>query len=165
MSNQIAAKIIDRLRDSGQWLVVAESLTGGQLSASFVDIPGASDVFLGGLVAYRTQLKSVWLGVDSELLQQRGAVDSEVARQMAIGAAAGAATVLNLNVNQIVAIATTGVAGPTEQDGKPVGKVFVAIAIGKTTHVAEFDFTGSRDEIREQASNQAIQLAWEQISR
>lgn len=165
MSNQIAAKIIDRLRDSGQWLVVAESLTGGQLSASFVDIPGASDVFLGGLVAYRTQLKSVWLGVDSELLQQRGAVDSEVARQMAIGAAAGAATDLNLNVNQIVAIATTGVAGPTEQDGKPVGKVFVAIAIGETTHVAEFDFTGSRDQIREQASNQAIQLAWEQISR
>ncbi|MEY4981381.1 MAG: hypothetical protein RL174_719 [Actinomycetota bacterium] len=164
MVNQIAAKIIDHLREAGLFLATAESLTGGQLSAKFVDIPGASDVFMGGLVTYQTGLKSAWLGVDPELLNVRGAVDPEVARQMALGVAARAATDLKLDRNKVVAIATTGVAGPTEQDGQPVGKVFIAVAIGENVRIEELALTGNRDQIRTAASEQALQLAWEQIS-
>lgn len=164
MVNQIAAKIIDRLREAGQFLATAESLTGGQLSATLVEIPGASDVFLGGLVTYQTGLKSAWLEVDRQLLKDRGAVDPEVARQMALGVAARAATDLKLDRNKVVAIAATGVAGPTGQDGQPVGKVFIAIAIGENVRIEELALTGNREQIRTAASEQALQLAWEQIS-
>ena len=155
MVNQIAAKIIDHLREAGLFLATAESLTGGQLSAKFVDVPGASDVFMGGLVTYKTGLKSAWLGVDPELLNVRGAVDPEVARQMALGVAARAATDLELDPNKVVAIATTGVAGPTGQDGQP---------IGENVRIEELALTGNREQIRTAASEQALQLAWEQIS-
>ena len=164
MTNKIAAKIIDHLREAGLFLATAESLTGGQLSAKFVEIPGASDVFLGGLVTYQTGLKSAWLGVDPELLNVRGAVDPEVARQMALGVAARVATDLELDQNKVVAIATTGVAGPTEQDGQPVGKVFIAIAMGDNVRIAELALSGTREQIRAAASELALQLAWEQIS-
>lgn len=164
MIKQIAAKIIDRLRDTGQFLAIAESLTGGQLSAKFVEVPGASDVFLGGVVAYQTRLKSTWLGVGSELLNTRGAVDPEVARQMAIGVADRAASDLGIDRKKVAAIATTGVAGPTEQDGQPVGRVFIAISIGQNVHIAELALAGTREEIRTAATDQALQLAWEQIS-
>ena len=164
MTNKIAAKIIDHLREAGLFLATAESLTGGQLSAKFVEIPGASDVFLGGLVTYQTGLKSAWLGVDPELLNVRGAVDAEVARQMALGVVARVATDLELDHNKVVAIATTGVAGPTEQDGQPVGKVFIAIAMGDNVRIAELALSGTREQIRASAAELALQLAWEQIS-
>ncbi|MEY4322039.1 MAG: hypothetical protein RL167_767 [Actinomycetota bacterium] len=165
MNDELAGQIIDRLRSQGLFLAVAESLTGGDLSSRFVSIPGASDVFLGGVVAYQTALKNKWLGVDSELLERRGAVDPDVAAQMAAGVAKNAADALGIDRERIFGLATTGVAGPTEQDGQPVGKVFVAIVRGDLSTVVELDHTGNRTEIRAQAALAALAALWEQIAQ
>ncbi|MFF3644680.1 CinA family protein [Streptomyces sp. NPDC002564] len=104
----------------GETLAVAESLTGGLVAAEITAVPGASKVFRGSVTAYATELKRDVLGVDGTLLDERGAVDPEVARQMADGVR----TVLRADWG----IATTGVAGPDPQDGQPVGTVYVAIS-------------------------------------
>jgi nicotinamide-nucleotide amidase len=80
-----AAALLSALGEKGLHLAVAESLTGGLLTSAFVDIPGASKVFLGSIVAYQTELKHQLLGVSRPLLQEQGAVDAEVVAQMASG--------------------------------------------------------------------------------
>ena len=82
----LAERIVAELTRRGERVAVAESLTGGLLASAFVDVPGASAVFGGGVVAYSTVFKAHLLGVDQALLDERGAVDPEVARQMASGA-------------------------------------------------------------------------------
>ena len=101
-------------------MATAESLTGGLVCAALTDVPGASAVVRGAVVAYATELKAQVLGVDPDLLATGGAVQAEVARQMATGVC----RVLGADVG----VATTGVAGPDPQDGHPVGTVFVAVA-------------------------------------
>jgi nicotinamide-nucleotide amidase len=115
-----ASKIVENLTAQGLSLAVSESLTGGLLSDAIVQVPGASATYRGAIVAYVTTMKSALLGVPDELLAERGAVDPDVADAMARGTrrAFGAD----------VALATTGVAGPTEQDGQPVGRVFIGLA-------------------------------------
>ncbi len=120
----VAAEVLRLLRERGETLAVAESLTGGLVAAEVTAVPGASQAFRGSLTAYATELKRDVLGVDGGLLAARGAVDAEVAAQMATGVR----TLLGADWG----IATTGVAGPTPQDGQPVGTVFVAVA-GPTT--------------------------------
>ncbi|WP_030542748.1 CinA family protein [Streptomyces albus] len=104
----------------GETLAVAESLTGGLVAAELTGVPGASRVLRGAVTAYATDLKHTLLGVDGALLAERGAVDAEVARQMA----GGVRRLLGADWG----IATTGVAGPDPQDGQPVGTVYVAVA-------------------------------------
>lgn len=161
----VAAQALEALRTRGLFLVTAESLTGGSLAASFVEIPGASDVFLGGLIAYQTPLKSKWLGVDTQLLAANGAVDAEVAEQMAEGARNKVAKDLTLEPDRVAAIATTGVAGPLEQDGKSVGVTFIAVAQAGHTAVFEYLFSGDRNQIRTQAVAQAVLNLREEISK
>ncbi len=115
-----AALVIARLVEREQTLAGAESLTGGLLADSLVSVPGASAVFRGSAVTYATDAKHLVLGVDEALLAQRGAVDPDVARAMSLGAR----TLYRAHWT----VATTGVAGPTEQDGKPVGLAYVGIA-------------------------------------
>ena len=101
--------VIAAARRSGQRIAVAESLTGGWLCSALVSVPGASAVVLGGVVAYATPLKSALLGVDTELLRQRGPVDPAVAEQMARGVRTACAVD---GRPAEIGIATTGVAGP-----------------------------------------------------
>lgn len=115
-----AVGLVRRLVSLGQSVGCAESLTGGLVVARLVDTAGASAVVRGGLVAYASDLKASLLGVDRQLLAARGAVDPDVALQMA----AGARRVLGADWG----LATTGVAGPDPQDGMPVGCVFVAVS-------------------------------------
>ncbi|CAM5438970.1 CinA family protein OS=Streptomyces alboniger OX=132473 GN=CP975_26545 PE=4 SV=1 [Streptomyces alboniger] len=115
-----ASELVRILAARGETLAVAESLTGGLVAAELTGVPGASKVFRGSVTAYATDLKRDVLGVDGALLDERGAVDAEVARQMARGVRA----VLGADWG----IATTGVAGPDPQDGQAVGTVFVAVA-------------------------------------
>lgn len=115
-----AANVVRALTESGQTLAVAESLTGGLVAAEITGVPGASRVFRGSVTAYATELKHRLLGVDAGLLETRGAVDPQVAAEMAAGVRAA--------LGADWGIATTGVAGPDPQDGKPVGTVFVAVA-------------------------------------
>ncbi|MEU6672540.1 CinA family protein [Streptomyces sp. NPDC046853] len=118
-SAQPAAEVLRLLQTRGETLAVAESLTGGLVAAEVTAVPGASRVFRGSVTAYATELKHRVLGVDGTLLAERGAVDAEVALQMA----AGVRKVMGADWG----IATTGVAGPDPQDGQPVGTVFVAV--------------------------------------
>lgn len=148
-----AAVLLDRLAELGWTIAVAESLTGGLVVASLVDVPGASRVVRGGVVAYATDLKHSVLGVDQTLLDARGAVHPRVARQMARGVrdALGAD-----GVPADVGVATTGVAGPDEQDGQPVGTVHIAVSTPLGTRVDSLVIAGDRDRIRRETTHLAI---------
>ena len=146
-----SAEVVARLVELGQTVGCAESLTGGLVVARLVDTPGASAVVRGGVVAYATPLKASLLGVDADLLASRGAVDPDVAGQMAVGAQ----RVLEADWG----VATTGVAGPEPQDGMPVGCVFVAVAEpGGSVVVERHDLPGGRPEIRAAAVDAALAL-------
>jgi nicotinamide-nucleotide amidase len=146
-----AESVIAALRERRLTLATAESLTGGLVCAALTDIPGASAVICGGVVSYATEIKVTVLGVDRALTEQMGAVDPEVARQMAIGAA----RVLSADIG----LSCTGVAGPDPQDGHDPGLVYVAICdpTGEV-EVVELHLTGSRDEIRLATVEAALEL-------
>ncbi|MFL6139137.1 MAG: CinA family protein [Frankiaceae bacterium] len=131
-------------------LAVAESLTGGLLCAALTDLAGASSVVRGGVVAYATPLKALLLGVPEELLASRGAVDPDVAAAMAAGA--------RTRLGATYGVATTGVAGPSPQDGKPVGTVYVAVATPHGERVAGHRFGGDRAAVRAAATEAALGL-------
>ena len=134
----------------GETLATAESLTGGLVAATLVQIPGISAVFRGGLVVYATELKARLAGVPEDLLAERGPVDPDVAVALARGAR-----------ERCVAdwgIATTGVAGPEPQDGKPVGLVYVAVAGPFGATVRELKLEGNRPVIRTESVTQVLRL-------
>ena len=145
-----AADLVSVLTGRGQTVACAESLTGGLVCAALTDVPGASAVVRGAVVSYATALKATLLGVDPDLLARTGAVDAEVARQMAQG------------VCRVLAsdwgVATTGVAGPDPQDGAAVGTVFVAVAGPGGSRVTEGHFDGDRAAIRAAAVTAALAL-------
>lgn len=146
-----AAAILRRLSGLGQTLAVAESLTGGLLCAALVEVPGASRVFRGGIVAYATDLKHRLVGVPMQLLTARGAVDPEVAVALAAGVrrACGADW----------GVATTGVAGPERQDGAPVGQFHVAVCgPSEPPAVRSRHVDGDRSAIRGAAVRAALDL-------
>ncbi|MER6531919.1 CinA family protein [Streptomyces sp. NPDC001508] len=117
--NSAAAEVVRLLTVRGETLAVAESLTGGLVAAEITAVAGASKCFRGSITAYATDLKHRLLDVDAGLLDRNGAVDPQVAAQMAAGVRAA--------LGADWGIATTGVAGPEPQDGRPVGTVFVAV--------------------------------------
>ncbi|MFD6092302.1 CinA family protein [Oerskovia sp. NPDC060338] len=151
-----AVVVLEAVASRGWTVAVAESLTGGLVCARLVAVPGASAVLRGGVVAYATDLKQSILGVDGELLAERGAVDPDVAREMAQGVAR--------NLGADVGLATTGVAGPDPQDGKAPGLVFVAVATPERTEVRELRLEGGRAEVREGATRGLLGLARATIS-
>jgi len=141
----VAPGLIAELTARGETVAVAESLTGGLVVATLVDVAGASAVVRGGIVAYATPIKHELLGVSASLLETNGAVDPEVARQMA----SGVRTALSVDgVPATWGISTTGVAGPDSQDGKEVGTVFVGIASADGATAYELHLEGDRDAIR-----------------
>ena len=139
-------------------VAVAESLTGGRVAAALTAVPGASAVLRGSVTAYATDLKARLLGVDAALLERVGAVDAEVARQMALG--------VRKVCGADVGIATTGVAGPTEQDGKAVGTVFVAVVGPDPDRVliAPARFDGDRARVQAAATRLALASAVDHLT-
>lgn len=156
-----AADLLDTLVERGWTIACAESLTGGLLISALVDVPGASRAVRGGVVAYDTDVKRAVLGVDADLLVQRGAVDPDVACQMAEGVRSALATAAG---PAQVGLATTGVAGPEPQDGQPVGTVFVAVALPDTTEVRQLQLSGDRSAIRRATVAEVIALAQQTLS-
>ncbi|MCX2181806.1 CinA family protein [Streptomyces sp. SKN60] len=156
-----AARVLELLALRGHTLAVAESLTGGLVAAELTGVPGASKSFRGSVTAYATPLKEQLLGVDGTLLAERGAVDPEVALQMAAGVRA--------RLGADWGIATTGVAGPEPQDGQPVGTVYVAVAgpvreaagAARAGKVAALRLNGDRAEIRRESVRSVLELLWE----
>lgn len=155
MAPQVAGRLLAALEARGWTLAVAESLTGGAVCARLVDVPGASRVLRGGVVAYATDLKETLLGVDGELLAQRGAVDPDVARAMAEG--------VRERLHADVGLATTGVAGPEPQDGRDPGSVHVAVVTPLTWRVASWQFPGERGAVREATVLRLLDLALETV--
>jgi nicotinamide-nucleotide amidase len=135
-----AIDLLATLMGRAQTLAVAESLTGGLLAATIVDVPGASRVFRGGVIPYATDLKTTVVGVDADLLAERGPVDPDVTVALAEGVRVLCRTDWGLS--------TTGVAGPDPQDGVEVGTVYVAVANADRSWVRALSLTGDRPAIR-----------------
>jgi PncC family amidohydrolase len=153
-----AAALIDGCRRKGIKLTVAESCTGGLLCALITDIPGASDVFDCGFVAYSYASKTALLGVDADLVIEAGAVSDQVVAAMADGA--------RKRAHADLAVAITGIAGPgggTKE--KPVGLVYIATAAHDSVVVENNHFTGSRGEIRMQSVKKALAMLNDHLDR
>ena len=149
-------RVIEKLRERGLLLATAESCTGGLCAKRLTDVPGASQVFCGGVVSYTNDVKMRLLGVKEETLAQFGAVSGETAREMAEGArkATGAD----------VAVSVTGVAGPSSDEmGNVVGTVFIAFSSEKETISEKLQLSGDREKIREQSVNAMLWLAMRKI--
>ncbi|MFD4970633.1 CinA family protein [Streptomyces sp. NPDC058424] len=159
-----AVDVVRLLTVRGETVAVAESLTGGLVAAEITAVPGASKVFRGSVTAYATELKHRLLGVDATLLAERGAVDPQVAAQMAAG--------VRKALEADWGIATTGVAGPDPQDGQPVGTVFVAVAGPRVAETGDerggktsaLRLNGGRAEIRMESVRSVLALLLEQIA-
>ena len=131
--------------------MAAESCTGGLLGARLTSVPGASDVFRGGVVAYADEVKARQLGVPAELIAREGAVSAAVAAAMAAG--------VRVRLTADVGIAVTGIAGPGGGTAeKPVGLVHVHAETPDGGHGAEFSFPADRESIRRRAVVTALHL-------
>ncbi len=147
-----ARELIAELTRRGDSVCTVESLTGGLLCAELTDVPGASKVVRGGIVAYTMDAKRDVVSVDAATLAAHGAVSAQAARELARG------------VREIFgatwAISTTGVAGPAEQEDKPVGTVFVAID-GPQDGVRQLALDGDRHAVRQQTCELAVEMLME----
>lgn len=146
---QLVGEVIATLRRRGETICTVESLTGGLLCAHLTEVPGASDVVRGGIVAYTIDAKRDVVAVDPDLLAEHGAVSGAAAEALA----AKARDIFSATW----AISTTGVAGPAEQEGKPVGTVFVTLA-GPASETLTLRLAGDRHAIREQTCESALAL-------
>lgn len=155
-----AELLVAALRERGWTLGVAESLTGGAVASEIVSVPGASATLLGGVVAYATPVKHTLLDVDAGLLAEHGAVHPDVAAQMAEGVRRAVAVDAH---PADVGIATTGIAGPDSPDGQPVGTVHIGVVTPTGARSIPHLFTGTRAEIRAQATAAAIAAALDAV--
>lgn len=145
----IASKVIDALQ--GSTLATAESLTGGGIGAALTGIPGASAVYLGGVISYTDEVKQNVLLVSEHALKTYGAVSAPVAQAMAEGVRA--------LMKADVALSVTGLAGPGgDEFGHSVGTVFIGYADAAGTGVREYHFAGDREAVRQQTILAA--LSW-----
>lgn len=143
--------LVEMLKERHLTLALAESCTGGMVAARIVGVPGASEVFVGGIVSYHDSAKKSFLNVKEETLEQEGAVSAKCAEEMARGGCASAKADICLSV--------TGLAGPEGGTEKiPVGTVFMGCCFREKVVTREFHFTGNRAKIREQAAAHALTL-------
>ncbi|MCF4122975.1 CinA family protein [Antribacter sp. KLBMP9083] len=150
-----APELLEAAAARGWTVGVAESLTGGLVTATLVSVPGASAVLRGGIVAYATDLKAGILGVDADLLNEYGSVDPRVAAQMATG--------VRVATGADIGLATTGVAGPDQQDGKEPGLVYVAVSTPDAEEVRRLDLLGGRSQVIGDAARGVLELAVEML--
>ncbi|MFC4786274.1 CinA family protein [Nocardioides sp. MAHUQ-72] len=137
------------LRAAGHSIATAESLTGGRLAVHFTDVPGASETYLGGVVTYATEVKASVLDVPGTVIERHGVVSAECATAMASGVRALTGASFGLS--------TTGVAGPTEQEGKAPGTVFVGISGPGLLEAVELHLDGGREQVQEQTCTKALE--------
>jgi nicotinamide-nucleotide amidase len=142
--------VCDMMKQLGVSLATMESCTGGMLASTITDVPGSSSCFRGGIVSYQTEIK-IESGVPAEVIEQYGVVSAETAREMA--------RVARERLGASVGIGITGVAGPDEQEGKPVGTVHVAIdAIWEAPRTLSYQFNQGRTAVKRRAVTTALGL-------
>ena len=148
-----AQTVIAALRARGATVATAESLTGGLLCSTLVAVPGASAVVRGGVIAYAAEVKVSMLDVPADLVARAGTVDRDTTRAMAIG--------VRHRLAADYGLASTGVAGPDQVEGKPVGLVFVAVAGPGGTRVRRLELPGDRLVVRRGAAVAGLTLLLE----
>lgn len=149
--DELAREVVALLRDRGEALGTAESLTGGLLSGAVTSVPGSSVAYAGGLVTYATSLKVGLLGVPESLVAEHGVVSAECARAMALGARERTGADWTLS--------TTGVAGPERQEGHPAGTVHVGLAgPGGAVDSRRLELPGDRATVRARTVREALRL-------
>ncbi len=151
-----AHEIVAQLKQKNLTIATAESLTAGMLSSTLADVPGASAVLQGGVVAYNNAIKHRLLGVSADTLAARGAVDAETAKQMADGA--------RVRFKSSLGIATTGVAGPEPSEGKAVGIVFIALSTPEQNTARLLRFDGNREQIRRSTVAASLRIVEEWLA-
>lgn len=158
MTDDQTAMLIRGLAEQGLTVATAESLTGGMLAGELVNVPGASAAFVGGIVAYHTQLKQTLLEVDAARLAETGPVDALVAQQMAEGVRQACAVD---GRPADLGLATTGVAGPDPdaQTGRPAGTVYLGISTARGARAVRLVLEGDRPAIRTATVAAAVQEA------
>ena len=150
----LASEVILALQ--GKTLVTAESCTGGMIGAALTAVPGASQVYKGGVISYTNEVKQNVLGVDEQLLHMYGAVSQQTADAMASG--------VRKLLKADYAVSVTGLAGPGgDEFGHEVGTVFIGFESVQRCIVNRYHFSGDREEIRRQAVQAALQLVLENI--
>jgi nicotinamide-nucleotide amidase len=156
-SGDLAEAVSEELRRRDATLAVAESCTGGLLSRRITDLPGSSDVFVGGVVAYSNDVKVDHVGVSPTDLAREGAVSEVVARQLAVGVAE--------RFGVAVGVGVTGVAGPSGgTDEKPVGTVWIGVSIDGEPSTELCSFAGDRNAVRERAAQAALAHLYRRLS-
>lgn len=143
-----AQEVIAVATERGVTVGTAESLTGGKVCEALVEVPGASAVVRGGVVAYDVEVKQRTLGVPADLLDQEGPVSHAVASAMARGA--------RRLLGADYAVATTGVAGPLPHGGEQPGTVVIAVVGPATDRVSTVRIDGDRDHVRSEATRLAL---------
>ena len=143
----VLARLVGLLKDRGETLATAESLTGGLVGGALTDVPGVSAVYRGGVVVYATDLKAKLAGVSEDLLAAVGPVHPDTATALATG--------VRERLDATYGLATTGVAGPDPQAGIEAGTVYVAAAGPGSVQVRKLQLTGDRAAVR-RASVQAV---------
>lgn len=152
MKTSLACDVLKALE--GKTLAAAESLTGGGIGAALTAVPGASAVYLGGVVSYTNEVKHHVLGVPEETLSRHGAVSEPVAAAMANG--------VRKLLKADAALAVTGLAGPGgDEFGNPVGTVFIAYEDARRQRVKACLFSGTRQEIRDRTVETALEFVLE----
>jgi nicotinamide-nucleotide amidase len=152
-----AIRLAEALAKQGLTLATAESCTGGGLSHLLTSIPGASAFFIGGIIAYQNDIKVKLLGVPQAALVDHGAVSSPTAGAMAEGC--------RDRFDTDIAVSITGIAGPGGgSPEKPVGTVFVAVAVDQRTRIVAHLFPGNREQVRQAAIAAALNLILEAIA-
>ncbi|WP_238993592.1 CinA family protein [Nocardioides caldifontis] len=151
-----AARVLALAEERGLTLATAESLTGGGVGAVVTSVPGASRVYVGGVVAYAGRVKVELLGVPPEVVEEHGVVSEPCARAMA----EGVCRLLGADIG----VATTGVAGPDPQEGKAAGTVHVAVAVPGGTHARLLRLDGDRSAVRTGTARGVLELAAEVLA-
>ncbi|MGH7667879.1 MAG: nicotinamide-nucleotide amidohydrolase family protein, partial [Gemmatimonadaceae bacterium] len=153
----LAAVVLDLCRGRDLTVAVGESCTGGLLGERLTRIPGASDVFVGGVIAYADRIKTALLGVPAATIEAHGAVSEQVARAMATGA--------RERTGAAIGVGVTGIAGP---DGgtpeKPVGTVWIAVDFAGEVKASRLQSWGDRQEVRQRAAQAALNLVRKMLS-
>ncbi|HEX6151729.1 nicotinamide-nucleotide amidohydrolase family protein [Nocardioides sp.] len=152
-----ARVVLDLLAGRGETLATAESLTGGRLAALVTAVPGASRVYVGGVVSYATAVKQDLLGVPELVVERHGVISPECARAMAEGA--------RHRLSATYSISTTGVAGPDPQEGHPPGTVFVGIAGPGGVTALALELAGSRSTIQDRTCTEALEAVADILRR
>ena len=150
---KIYHQLIEFLIEKEINIATAESCTGGLIAKLITDVPGSSCVFIGGVVSYSNEMKMKWLDVRQETLEKYGAVSENTVREMLDG-------ILKMTGSDL-AVAVSGIAGPTGGTiEKPVGTVFIGVALHDQKLLRKFLFNGSREEIRTASAEKAVEMIY-----